>query len=441
MKLFFRFAAVMSAAFIVIFSTGCGTDTPGTPGGVTLPPVVTLNSGAGLVSFNQELPLTTPSFIVSVSGEDGDAPLRDLAVLENGITIPAAQLSFRTGQTSNNPILTAGTDANGFTYEIEITPSSIVAGDATYSFRLTDTDGETATTQVTITYTQNGPAVDLLIADGFVSGDVTIESRYPSFDVRLQYDDTVDSVASITVLEDGVIMAAEALTYNNDEDFLVSNPLGLLVEERSGGTFDINVDPDVAVDGSRTYTFRVTDVSGVSTERSVVVTYMISAGTATTFAMEGVFFNASGMMRGGLDLDNGTAVAFNSTEAEIEDEGVNLDLGTAEKWRAQISATNDAELRIANLSAVIGDGVTFESINVMEDIAEAFDKGEAELGGDDDVPDTDGDLRNDEIVTTQLQGGEVFAVRRGDRTYLVRIDAVNFVANSNNDSYTVSIKY
>jgi hypothetical protein len=431
---------VITAAYIVLFSAGCGTDTPGLPGGVTLPPVITLNSGAGLVSFNQELPLSSPSFTVNVSGEDGDAALRDLAVLENGTTIPPGQLVFQTGQTANNPILTAGADANGFNYIIDITPSNVAAGDVTFSFRLTDTDGETASTQVTITYTVAAPTVDLLIEDGFVSGDVAIESRYPSFNVKLRYDDTADSVASITVLEDGVIMAADALTYN-EGTITASNPLDLIAGERSGGTFDINVDPDIAVDGSRTYTFRVTDVNGVSAERSVVVTYVISAGTATTFAMEGVFFNASGMMRGGLDLDNGTAVTFNSSEAEIEDEGVNLDLSTAEKWRAQISATNDAELRIANLAAVIGDGVTFESINVMEDIAEAFDKGEAELGGDDDVPDTDGDLSNDEIVTTQLQGGEVFAVRRGNRIYLVRIDAINFVANSNNDSYTVSIKY
>jgi len=437
MQLFSRFTVVIAAAFIVMFAASCGEDTPGTPGGVTLPPVVTLNSGTGLVSFNQELPLSTPSFIVSVSGEDGDATLRDLTIQENGVNIPASQLNFRTGQTSNNPILTAGADANGFTYEIEITPSNTVAGDVTFTFRLTDTDNETASTEVTITYTVTAPTVDLLIEDGFVSGDVTIENRNPSFDVRLQYDDTADSVATITVLEDGVAMPAEALTYN-DGAFTSANPLTLITEERSGGTFKINVKPTIDMDGSRTYTFQVTDVNGVSAERSVVVTYVIPPGTATTFSMGGVFFNASGDGNGGLDLDTGTSVSFNSPEAEIEDEGIDLN-SSGENWRTQISATNDATLKIANLAG-LGDGVTFDDIDTVEDIEQLFADGAAP-GGNDNFPDADGDTSTTEAVTAPLQEGDVLVINRGTRTYLVRIDAINFVASSNDDSYTVSIKY
>ena len=63
---------------------------------------------------------------VSVSGQDGDALLRDLRIQENGVNIPTGQLNFLTGQTSNNPIATLGADANGFTYDIEITPSNRV---------------------------------------------------------------------------------------------------------------------------------------------------------------------------------------------------------------------------------------------------------------------------------------------------------------------------
>jgi|GEM_PF-987454 len=439
MRFFPQLAVVLSTVFLLVFVTGCDDPAPGTPGSVTLPPVVTLNSSAGLVSFNQELSLSSPSFTVNVSGQDGDAMLRDLAILENGTLIPSAQLEFSTGQTANNPILTTGADASGFTYEIIITPTVNTVGDATYSFRLTDVDQEVATTEVTITYTEEAPTVDLLVEGGFVSEDVTIENRVPSFDVRLEYDDTADSIASITVLEDGVVMPAEALTYN-DGAFTAMNPLILLPAESRGGIFNINVRPNVTMDGSRTYTFRVTDRNGVSAERSVTVTYVIPPGTALTFDMSGVFFNASGLMLGGLDLDNGTAVAFDSDAAEIEDEGVNLDEADAEKWRAQISASNDAELRIADLS-VLGDGVTFDNVSVIEEIAAAFDQGNATLGGSDDVPDTRGDDSDSEIVTTRLTGGEVFAVRRAGRTYLVRIDDVNFVDGSNNDSYTVSIKY
>ncbi len=437
MRLFSRLAVVLSAAFIVIFSAGCDPDTPGTPGGVTLPPVVMLNSGAGLVSFNQELSLSTPSFIVSVSGEDGDATLRDLTIQENGVNIPPSQLNFRTGQTANNPILTAGTDANGFTYEIEITPSNTVAGDVTFSFLLTDTDNETANTEVTITYTVTAPTIDLLIEDGFVSGDATVNNFNTDFDVRVLLDDTADSLATLTILEDGVAMDAAQLTYSG---FTAMNPLQLLPAEALGITFTINIDPDVSMMTSRTYTFRVADVNGITAERSVVITFDPPMGTALTLDTMGIFFNSSGSMLGGLDLDNGTTVGFNSIDAEIEDEGVNERIANGEKWRAQISATNDAELRIANLS-ILGDGITFDDVVFTEDIALAFDEGNATLGGSDDFPNTDGDLSQTEIVTPELLGGEVFAVRRGSRTYLVKIDAVNYVANSNNDNYAVSIKY
>ena len=445
MRLFSRLTVVISTAFFVILFTSCDPDstgTTGTPGGVTLPPIVTLNSGANLVSFNQELSLSSPTFIVNVSGEDGDATLRDLTIQENSVNIPAGQLNFRTGQTANNPILTAGTDANGFSYEIEITPSNTSAGDVTFTFLLTDTNGESATTQVIITYTQTAPTIDLLIADGFVSSDVTIESRNPSFDVRLQYDDTADSVATITVLEDGVAMPAEALTYNGGA-FTASNPLTLIPEEQTGGTFTINVKPTIDMDGSRTYTFRVADINGVVAERSVVVTYLIPAGTALTFDTTGIFFNASGMNFGGLDLDSGMAVSFNSVDAEIEDEGLDNTIAVGmENWRTQISATNDAELRIANLS-VLGDGTSFDDVLFSEAIGQAFDAGNATLGGSDDsnFNDIPGDDSNTEIVTNALQEGDVFAVRRAGKNYLIRIDEVNFVAGSNLDNYKISIKW
>jgi hypothetical protein len=440
MRLFSRFAVLLSAAFIVMFSAGCDPDTPGggVGGGVTLPPVVTLNSGAGLVSFNQEQSLSSPIFTVNVSGQDGDAELKDLRILENGSLIPSGQLNFRTGQTANNPILTVGADALGFTYEIEITPSNTVAGPVTFTFQLTDVDNEVNSTEVTVTYTVTAPIIDLLVEDGFVSGDVTITSRTPSFDVKVLVDDTADSLASLTILEDGVVMDASALTFA--AGFAAANPLGFILEERDGATFNINIKPVVTENSSRTYTFVVTDANGITAERSVTVTYEIPPGTPTTFSMEGVFFNASGGGLGGLDLDNGAAVAFNSTDAEIQDEGINLNaaVGT-ENWRTQISSVNDAVLRVANLAG-LGDGITFDNITTVEDIATLFDDGTAPDGSD-NFPDADGDTSASEAVTQVLQEGDVLAVRRGDRSYLVRIDAINFVGSSNSDSYTVSIKW
>jgi hypothetical protein len=74
------------------------------------------------------------------------------------------------------------------------------------------------------------------------------------------------------------------------------------------------------------------------------------------------------------------------------------------------------------------------------EIESLFDGGAAPTGND-NFPDADGDTSASETVTEPLQEGDVFAVRRGARTYLIRIDAINFVASSNDDSYTISIKY
>lgn len=438
MRILTRLALLMSAAAIVLFSAGCDPDTPGGGGGggVTLPPVITLNSGTDLISFNQERALSNPTFIVSISGEDGDAALRDLTFLEDGLSIPASQLNFRTGETANNPILTAGADAGGFTYEVEITPSNTDVGSVVFSFRLTDVDGETATTEVTVTYTATPPIVDLLVEDGFVSGDATVTNFNTSFDVKVLLDDTADSLATLTILEDGLTMDASLLTFNGGT-FTSMNPLALIPAEAVGVTYEINVNPDVTMMETRTYTFRVEDKNGIQAERTVVITFDPPASDLA-FDTTGVFFNASGGGNGGLDLDTGEAVAFNSSDAEIEDEGI--DLNTAgENWRTQISATNDAVLKVVDL-AMLGDGTTYDDVVTTAVIAQAFDAG-TDPTGSDNFPDADGDTSASETVTTPMQIGDVYAVRRAGRTYLVRIDEINYVGSSNDDNYKVSIKY
>jgi hypothetical protein len=64
-----RLAMLMSAAAIVLFSAGCDPDTPGGGGGggVTLrSPVISLNSGTDLITFNQERALSNPTFMVKM---------------------------------------------------------------------------------------------------------------------------------------------------------------------------------------------------------------------------------------------------------------------------------------------------------------------------------------------------------------------------------------
>ena len=162
----------------------------------------------------------------------------------------------------------------------------------------------------------------------------------------------------------------------------------------------------------------MTDVNGVSTDFNTVITFDTPAGTPISSDTIG-FFNASGANNGGLDLDAGMAVPYNSADAEIQDEGINLALpNTQERWRRQISAAagDDVEIKLVDLAS-LGDGTDFSSIQFLEEIQEAFDGG-TDLDGDDDFEDTEGDDSDDEEVSQPLNGGdannegEVFAVKR-----------------------------
>ena len=448
MRILLQFGIALATLFLLLLSSGCGDDTPG-GGGITLGPVLNLNAGPGLVSGDQDLDLLNNTFIVNITGQDGDATLRDLAILENGTTIPASRLNYRTGQTAQNPLLIPAVDELGFTYEIEITRgSAIMAGNATYEFRLTDDNGEIATDRFTINYIQVGPTVEFGVRDGFVSGDATVATRRGVFDVRIVTTPTGADLASLAVLENGELIDDDRLLFNaGPNEFTSTNPLMFAQGEMSSVvSYNIRISPDDVGEETRTYTFRATAVNGVSTETSINVTFMPPPGTALTVDTSGVFFNASGMRLGGLDLDNAVAVAFNSPDAEIQDEGINLNASGSENWRAQISAANDdVQIRAVN-SADLGDGVSYATILTQEEIEQAFNVGTI-LSGNDDFPSVQGDRTNGEAVSNPLTGetvdlpGEMFAVFRNDRYYLVRIDAVNYVADSNADNYEVSIKY
>lgn len=440
MRILYRASVVLTAAFVILFSFGCDPDTGGVGGGgVVLGPTIQLNSGDELISFNQELPLATESFLVSISGNDGDNALENLTIQENGLTIPPSRLTFRTGQTSNNPILLLGDDAAGFIYEVEIRPDVATAGDVTYDFRLEDITDRTANTSLIITYTSNPPLVELIPESG-ISGDAIITSILTDFNVGVQLSAGDDSIRTFTVLEDGEILDASRIIYLNP-DFPAMNPLVLLPEEQVGISFNsLLIRPEDAVNTVRTYTFRATDANGVVGETTITITFETPT-TDLTFNMAGVFFNSSdAASTGGLDLDTGTAVAFNSNDAELQDEGINTNQA-GENWRTQVSDVNDAVLKIADLT-VLGDGLTFDDVLLTSQIEQVFDAMESTIpNGDDDFPNTDGDEGNGEDVTPPLQEGNVLVVRRDGRTYLVRIDEINFVASSNDDNYVVSIKY
>ncbi|NJC26090.1 hypothetical protein [Neolewinella antarctica] len=441
------------AIFVVLFSTGCDPDSGGT-NDVVLEPALRLNTGSGIISGDQDLDLATPSFIVNITGNEGTAQLNSLRIEENGLAIPADRLIFRTGQTSNNPILLLGDDKTEFTYEIEILGNNGTVGSSAYTFILRDDGGLTDAETINVNFTRAAPLVELLVEDGFVSGNTTLATFNGAFSVRVLTTKTEADLETLSVLEDGVLLPASQLTFNDGSE-TATNPWPFATGEMSGTPrYRIRVDPENTINGDndvRTFTFRAKDVNGVTGETSIDVNFEPPVVTALTFDTTGVFFNAIGSQRGALDLDNAKAVRFNSVEAELQDEGIDPTIPTGtENWRAQISGgASGSVVRLANLVAY-GDGVNFASVSSPEEIRDIFeDDSSTELDGNDAFP---GPVRTsdpevDEKVSQPLLGadanraGEVFVVKRDNNYYIVQFTKVNYVPNSNDDNYNVAIKY
>ncbi|MEO0788736.1 MAG: hypothetical protein AAFY36_08745 [Bacteroidota bacterium] len=442
MRNFSHLLLVLAGLYLFLFNTGCGEE--GAGDGTALPPEIQLESGAGIISSTTDLPLGDP-FTVRVRLDDGDALLRSLAISRDGINVPFGDLTFDGGSlTSNNPFLIPGGSASGVTYDITITPSTPSVGANTYLFTVTDEDNQFASVGLTINYTDAGDPTAVLEDDaGFISGDATLTTSNENFDVRVTLDDNgTNPITSLSISEDGSLLPANNLEFLN-QTFDPANPLALISSEQQGVSFDIRVTPTSTSQGTRSYTFEVTDDRGATGSVTINITF---EGTNLENTLMGVLFNqGGGVGTGGLDLDTGTGTGSNDAAAEIQDEGIDTDIVVANNWRRQISAANDAVLREVNLSA-LPDGFSFASVITQEQIIAAYDTGDTPDGDDSSCNCTD-TVSNEEVSDVSV--GDLFAVLRGGRYYLIEIVEVNNVVDdpgtpeneNNDDNYVVNIKY
>lgn len=142
-----------------LFFTACGDD----PVVVDpLGPDITLVPDPGFLSTDSEV-IINQGFSVKVRLTTGDAQLQSLAIDEGSNKLETTRFTINSGAViSNNPLLITGADADGVTYSIDITPSGAEqVGDlTTFTFTVTSTDGETASTDIVIT-TAAEPGTDL----------------------------------------------------------------------------------------------------------------------------------------------------------------------------------------------------------------------------------------------------------------------------------------
>jgi len=289
-----------------------------------------------------------------------------------------------------------------------------------------------------------GPELSFNTGVGLTSMDAELAPG-ETFAVELQALPGDNPLQSFTFLVDAVEPDAGTITnyYNevviNGSSVVANNPLALSGDFKDGSTIAIEITPFGQMDGDvSTYSFEVTDEVGETAIVSLDIT-VIDPATPIDTTMTGVLFNQGGPQgTGGLDLDTGEGTGSTADAAEIQDEGIDLDISEANNWRQQISAANNAEMRAADLDA-LPENFSFDNVTSKEEIESVFETGDALSGSDADCNCTDS--VSGEAVTDPVTVGEIYAVQRGDRYYLIRIDEVNNVTVDNSDNYVVSIKY
>lgn len=140
--------SLILAAFLFV---GCEEDPIITD---PLGPDVRLVADPGFVAADAQVVLGE-TFTVRVSALKGDTKLQSVQILAGTTKLENSRFTINAGSiTSNNPFLVTGTDQDGVTYDIAISPAvGSAVGDVTvYTFEVTDQGGnkDAVTLQITI---------------------------------------------------------------------------------------------------------------------------------------------------------------------------------------------------------------------------------------------------------------------------------------------------
>jgi hypothetical protein len=289
-----------------------------------------------------------------------------------------------------------------------------------------------------------GPDLFFVADPGFLTTDAELNVG-ETFKVKLRAERGDNDLRTLSFTFDGINPQGAALenyikAISAGGSSLTPNNPQLIVGAATGGTtFELEIFPfNQVLNETVTYAFTLEDNTGRRATASLDITI---SGTPLQRTLEGVLFNQAGPMgTGGLDLDEGAGVGSADPNAEIRDLGINctIDPDLQENWRRQIGSVNGTNMVKVNVAAQ-AEGFTFDKVETREVILAAYDTG---------ITLADGFSTNAQCVQTPVTDvsdpvvvGDMFAIRKGDRYYIIRIDEVNPSAGNNQDNYRISIKY
>lgn len=422
MKQLTYFSKFFVLTLALSFWASCATD-DGTGGGsgFVLGPTVELKSGTDLVTSNTTV-APNQVFKVNVSAAKGDNDMSTFTVLEDGIAIDASRLNYNgvgAGSTSNPYSLTSG-EAALFDTNIEITAQA--SGDVVYTFRMSDSAGESDETAITISVASTPLSLALEAANGGLSADATLPNQ-GAFKVELVSTKGGSPLNTLTILEDGTEIDASRVKFGTDNDVALasdfpSNPLDLINDEKDGFTWFLWVDSHA--DGTRAYTFRVADETGASEEVSLSIS--IATGTPVAELTGKLLLNAGGPAgTGGINLLTGDGTGSGVGDGgHIKDEGIDLSQPVADNWKKQISGVGNNVIKTPGVDFPVSD---FDAVQFSEEIEVAFNNG-------------------DDATIADVAVGDRFLVQLITGEYvLVLVTNINETTDNNDDYYELSIKY
>lgn len=394
-------------AFLALFATtllfsACETDDPLDPGG-DLEPEIRLLSDAGFISTSSQV-APGETFRVKVNAVAGTANLRTLRITESGTNVPLNRLTIAAGGATitNNPLLITMPYLSGATWEISI-QAPVDPGVRTYEF--TVTDEATLSASVSIDVEVFG---ELSVSLPRGNDDVTVQGK-SDYAVSVIGSRGASPLNTLAIYADGELVPADSLLFGGTS--VGQNPIVLVGPEKTN--FDTELIIKTANSGTKTYTIELKDESGAAVNTSFNLTVLVEY---TALLVN----NKDGQNFGGLDLDTGETVAFNSDRAEIRDKGIDLGRPVAQNWYQQILPRPGVELREPDLTQA--ENFSYENATSRAAIVAAFDTGIAKTESD--------------VVAV----GDLFLVKRADHYYLLQCVEINVTPSNNNDFYRFNVK-
>ena len=408
-------------ALAVSFMSSCEEDGTGggVGGGVTLPPVISLQSGTDVITG----PTTVDAgatFMVNVVATKSDFDLTTFTVLEDGIAIEASRVLFNGTDPLGNPYTLGASENSTFDTNISITAHTD-GGTRTYTFRITDTDGNNDDTSIDITVSTTPLAIGFETANGGVAANLNLSGQ-STFKVEISATKGGSQLSTLTVKADGTAIDATRVRFNTANDLgtatvFPTNPLDLIDTEKDAFTFFVWVSSHDA--GTQTYSYEIEDEAG-NTE-SVSFDVDVFTGTPVAELTGKLLKNAGGgQQTGGMNLFTGESINSTDVAAHIKDQGIDINLPVASNWRKKIAPANGSILRTPSADFPASG---FEDITISEEVTAAFGEGT--------------EITETEVVNV----GDVFLVQAATgEFYIIKVTNIDETTMNNEDFYELTIK-